>query len=661
MRSGHLQADSQQQAENWTDDRQVLVYQADALYAAYRQAVELDPLALAVDAPDGRLSFAELDAWSDQIAARLRAPAGSVVAVFLSPSTAYYAAVVACMKLGALVQPLDPATPVETNPEHLPELHFCLTLRQLSERVRTLAPTLVCIEAEPGNEAALPPVSLQPTAARGLHRLLTSGSSGTPTLATVGRDAILLHRTEMRVSYEYCPGSLNAGLNRHTVAAGLHCFWRLLLSGCGLLCFDLRQESFEQVYQRLQTGAVISIQGVPTVLDALASACLDKAPLPSVRRLIFGGETLLPAQLRRIAALIPPESIVAYNYSSSETMQITVFTAPLAEALQLDTIPCGRPLPSRQVEVLGPDLQPVPDGEPGEIVVTAAVMAIEISGGKAAERLRVHPQDPDLKIYHTGDLGRWNAQGQLEHLGRLDRRLKVRGVRVDPYQIEHLLAQVAGVNQVIVAGVPGTQQRTELVALVVRDPEQAPLPVLEAALRARLPEAFVPTRWIDIASVPQLPSGKMDMRALEQLARAGRAADSEQSLPEPSLEAPPETALAALLRQEWARVLGREVSPAAGSFVSEGGDSLAATHLVTCLTRLGVPELTPLWVVRHPTLAAQEQALVPWADILQAAALAGAEALTARPGPASAPAQKPRSATAQTLDRQTVLNRLGWV
>ncbi len=619
----------------------------DTLRCAFDRAVACCPSATAVDAPDGRLTFAELDAKSERLARYLARQPFAAIGILLAPSTAFYASLLACMKARVVAVPLDPAVPdpnLAAMSRDLDVKRF-ITDAAGAGRVEGFAEG---IDSETAGDMASDAgrTTSEPGAhwpAQALHRILTSGSSGRRTIVTIGREAEVVHAREMGEAYGYRPGMRVANLGRHVSGAGVNGFWRVLLGGSGLIAFDVQHESFEQIYRRLQAGRPVGLQGMPTLLDALAAACEGRPRLDSVERLVLGGEVLSPAQLRRIAALLPARCLVTVNYSSTETMHVACYTAQMAEMLALPRIPIGRPLPSRRVTIVGLDDKPVAAGEVGEIVVASKHLALSIEGPQAMERYASDRDDPELRTYRTRDLGRINELGLLEHLGRIDRQLKINGVRIDPALIEAELESVPGVNRAVVLGVAEDGDRVRLVGCVQRGP-QATDSVLRAALWQRLPASFVPGCFVDVEAFPIGPTGKTDVRALEAHCGSVLAA---QVAPNGGAESP----LRAALLAAWSKALRRPVSVDAGSFFDEGGDSLTAAVLVTALAEVGAHDLGTLWVSEHPTLDAQERAL------------AGALRLPPSAAPSADVSAAPAAACAgpAAIDRDEALRRIGWV
>ncbi len=627
----------------------------DRLEETFNRVVDhAAPGAPAIDAPDGKLTLARLAAWAETIEARL-GPSGvdRPVGVFIPPSRAYFAALVGCMKAGVMAVPIDPELPDEQIRSVLRQLRItlCLSTRTLTDRLREKDGIRVVVLSQ--NPPSSMPAGIDGPAQRNggvrrLHCISTSGSSGHRTHAIIGRDAIVVHAQEMGVAYDYRPGTGVASLARPSSAAGINGFWRALLGGVGLVCCDLRRETFMEVYRRIASSGAVILHGTPTVLESFARACKGLGRLSEVRQVIVGGEPIAAAALGGIAAVVHPECMAYVNYSSTETLHVAVHRAPLRELARAARIPVGRPLPSRSVALLDPDGRTVPDGVLGEIVVTSAHIALELSGDGVDGRLRADADDPSRRAYWTRDLGRWNEDGLLEHHGRSDRQLKIRGERVMPTAVERELECIQGIERAAVVGVPDAFGQLRLCACLLRDAALATGEVIRQRLEQRLTGAAIPTLFVDIESLPLGPTGKTDYRALESVCRTALAGDGPAGVGGASsaLE------LIGALRSAWSAVLGRPVESDGRTFVEHGGDSLAAAALATALERRFGLRLAPLWVARHPTVAVQAEEI--------------SKMLTGNPKESRFEAERPvnpsrRDEPLDRTDMAAVLRRIGWV
>jgi acyl-CoA synthetase (AMP-forming)/AMP-acid ligase II len=611
----------------------------DALFQSYQTAVEHYPQTPALIGPECQLSLAQLHNKAQEWLPILQSSGAAIL--YFHPSCAFYSAVVAGMLAGVPLILLDPESPV---PEMLnPLADRVLTSSDLKEQASRHFPDypIYTHESAPLSPVLDPPEAPARPKPAALHQLVTSGSSGQSSFVTIGRDAVVLHTKEMGLHYPYPPYSLNANLTRHTSAAGINGFWRVILSGAGLIFSDLKQESLSALYQRLKQHPLHSLQGIAPLLEALAQIVPVGEGFFALKRIIFGGQSLTPAQLKKIAVILPEDCDFSFNYSSSETLQITAYSAPLQTVLARSFIPCGQALPSRDVRILGSNQEPLPAGEIGEIVVVAEHMALAIESPTAAERFYADPEHAQRQVYHTRDLGRWNEQGELEYLGRLDRQIKSKGVRIDPVRIEQVLETLPHIEAAVVLGLEH-QEQTYLVACIV--PVST---VEESALREQLtdllPTAWIPHFWLPCDALPLQASGKIDYPALKKQGQARLNKQLSQ------VEAPPSVGLEEQLRQLWNKVLGYAIQGENPHFMLAGGDSLKASQLVSHLVDLGYGPLTVLWVAQHPNLKTQLKTL-------QNKRLQGKIQKSNSTHPMPQPTVLP-----QAHEKEKILQYLGWV
>ncbi|HLL84322.1 MAG TPA: condensation domain-containing protein, partial [Longimicrobium sp.] len=258
----------------------------------------------------------------------------------------------------------------------------------------------------------------------------------------------------------------------------------------------------------------------------------------------------------------------------------------------------GRPVVNAEAYVLDARLEPVPVGVPGELYLGGIGLARGYAGRPelTAERFVPHPfaRVPGARLYRTGDRVRWLPDGRLDYLGRLDEQVKLRGIRIEPGEIEAVLRLHPGVERAVVMlreDVPGIRQ---LVAYVVPSGHPAPtVAALRAFARERLPEAMVPFAFVTLKALPTLPSGKLDRRALpppERPAATGGEANAPLT--------PVEETLASI----WKDVLRVEQVRREDQFFELGGDSILALQVVARANQAGLG-LTARDVFRSPTLS----------------------------------------------------------
>jgi acyl-coenzyme A synthetase/AMP-(fatty) acid ligase/acyl carrier protein len=331
----------------------------------------------------------------------------------------------------------------------------------------------------------------------------------------------------------------------------------------------------------------ITLSFLPT---PLAEAALrERWPEPlALRVLLTGGDKLRRRPQRKL-----PFRLVNH-YGPTENTVVSTFAEISAEGA--GPPPIGRPLPNTSVHVLDAELRPVPIGVPGELHVGGVQLAAgywnrpELSAQKFID----HPFQRGERLYKTGDRVRWLAEGEIEFLGRIDEQVKIRGVRIEPGEIEALLARHRAVREAVVLARDDGGGEARLVAYVVAQDAAAGLrDELRAALRGQLPEAMVPSHFVMLDALPLTPNGKID----------------RQRLPAPEAALPRREYVRARNRLEeilagtWAEVLGVERVGIEDNFFELGGHSLNAMQIVSRLHRELRVELPVAELFAAPTIA----------------------------------------------------------
>jgi acyl-coenzyme A synthetase/AMP-(fatty) acid ligase len=345
----------------------------------------------------------------------------------------------------------------------------------------------------------------------------------------------------------------------------------------------------------VERHAITILDFVPSIFDLAIDDLLDAAPrLASLRDLILGGEAIRREPIARFQRAFPGVRVTNL-YGPTEASIGCV--AHLVDASSEAEIPIGRPIDNVCAILLDDAGRLAPIGAVGEIHLGGAAVGLGYHGDEAATRAAFVPNPfPELAattLYRTGDLARRAGDGTLLFLGRRDDQLKVRGLRVEPAEIERALLAHPDVRDagVLVERRPPAPDR--LVAWI------SPSPPADLAdfLRARLPEALVPSRFAAAAHLPRSAAGKLDRRALAAL-----------SLPEPSSDAPigaaPESDLERQIAAIWGDVLGLggEAPPVDRGFFDLGGHSLLAVRAHRLLERALGRAIPLIDLFTHPTI-----------------------------------------------------------
>jgi amino acid adenylation domain-containing protein len=572
-----------------------------------RRAAEA-PEAPAVEQDGRTLTYGELQERATALARHLRGMGigpESLVAVLLDRSPEMVATLVGVMASGAAYLPIDPGTPQERLAGILSDAGAELTLQSphpldpplppplppspgegdtttLAENRREGAPLSRGGWDGGAGEGAGVRVREGEWAAGLAYVIYTSGSTGTPK------------------GVEITHAGLSSLIAWHLSAFGVERSSRATqLAGLG---FDA---SVWEIWPYLAAGATVRLIGSEVSLDpeALADELIARGithsfvPTPlaeglvaalarrieagassALRFLLTGGDRLHRGPERTL----PFQLFNAYGPTESS---VVTTAGPVAAGAVHPSI--GRPIAGRTVRLLDRRLSPVPAGVPGELYVGGPGLARGYRGRPdlTAERFLPDPfsELEGDRLYATGDLARWSVEGEIEFLGRADGQVKIRGVRVEPGEIEAALGRHPGVREAAVlpwAAAPGDLR---LAAYVV--PEGSPLSPAELRgfLRERLPEAMVPTAWALLDRMPITPNGKVDRRALEKIELAAETPEKAAYV-EP--RSPAEAAIASL----FAELLGAERVGAEDDFFALGGHSLLASRLAARVReRFGVP------------------------------------------------------------------------
>lgn len=580
------------------------------LFLSYKNVIKGNTDKLALSSPFNSVTFQELDQLSDLFANKIVADFQSSLIVFLKPSSHYFAALIACMKVGAIAVPIDPSLSDSHIRSQLIRVDSNIWLCDAGLKHRALSllenrpATVICLPDQLGNGMLHESEYKKTKPSSLLHRVFTSGSSGNQTLVAFSHETMLHDAIHTSSYYGFNQETIVANLGRYTSSLGVNGFWRILLSGGTYIVFDLKTESLEQVWQRIQDSGVNKLQGQPTTIWKLFSARNHNMKNINISHLIIGGESLKHTQLADIVNALPALEKISYNYSSTETMLIAAFTASPAELLDMEKIPVGHPGADKQILIVDQQGNGVSPGETGQIVVKSKYLASEISGKDAGKRLFEDKSAQGLKIYYTGDMGRINDKGLLEHFGRADRQIKMHGLRIDPSVTENELEKIPGIERAVVVGIELSGDKHRLAAgLICRD-NISDLTLIQYLSKV-LPQSHIPQVYVLLDHIPQNAHGKTDLNAVQQL-----ITDTLRKRVDSNKEFTGETSpLRLLLLSEWSKTLNEKIVNTSDSIFNHGADSISIFELTVRINSHLSTDLDPSWVLDNPSIDLQEKFL----------------------------------------------------
>ncbi|WP_409180685.1 amino acid adenylation domain-containing protein [Amycolatopsis sp. VS8301801F10] len=560
------------------------------------------PDAVALRCGDTKLTYRELNGQADRLAAELAVRGVGperVVGVALPRSAGLVIALLAVWKAGGAYLPIDPRYPSARLGLVIEAAQPASILVDSSTEEMLASGGCPLLNVDrlpaPGTPVVRPAANLRPGNAA--YVMYTSGSTGTPKGVTVTHRGVVNGLSRLIEILEVGPGStVLASTSVGFDVSVLEIFATLLSGGT----VDLVRDALAVAERGGWTGSVLCT--VPSVFAGL----LDQLPGKiDADMIVFAGEALPDALVRRTADAIPGVRVVN-TYGQTESFYASA--VPVAAEPGTGSVRLGRPLGNMRAYVLGEGLNPVPVGVVGELYVGGDIArGYHNAAQLTASRFVADPfGEPGTRMYRTGDLVRWDHNGVLAYAGRADAQLKIRGIRIEPGEVEAVLAAHHGVARaavavhdagaagarlvgyVVPAGGSGGGSEVDLTAGVSRDE-------LRQFAAARLPEFMVPSLIEILGEFPLGPTGKLDRSALpEPVWKAG-----EYSGP----ESPDEEILAAV----YAEVLGMDRVGVGDDFFAVGGDSIRSIQVVARAAALGV-EITPRDVFEHRCVARLAQA-----------------------------------------------------
>ncbi|HET7228484.1 MAG TPA: amino acid adenylation domain-containing protein [Longimicrobium sp.] len=560
-----------------------------------RQAART-PQAVAVVYGDDALTYRELDERANRLAhhlAALGAGPEMPVALCVERSTAMLVAMLAILKSGAAYLPLDPAYPRGRLKHMLADSGASLLVTQHS--LRALLPSdeirTVLIDAHAAEIAARPgdaPAS-EVTAGNAAYVIYTSGSTGLPkgVQVTHANAAALFAGLDERVGGP-APGTWLAVARTSFDAHVPELLWTLTRGFRVIVHPDLQQAAETgSVAAAIRRHGVTHLQCTPSLAWMLVAEGGAES-LAGLQRLLIGAEAFPPDLAARLHAALPGRLVNLYGPTEATVWSTTHEVGEPGTA-----VPIGRPIANTRVYVLSPALHAQPVGVPGELCIGGAGVARGYlrRAGMTAERFIPDPfgSVPGSRLYRTGDRARWRADGTLEYRGRLDQQVKVRGIRIEPGEIEAVLRRHPSVRDCAVVAREHAPGDMRLAAYVVGD---ANAEALREHLREHLPEVMVPAAFVSLGALPLTPSGKLDRGALPA---------PEYASPERYVA--PRTAVEAMLAEIWGQVLKLERVGVRENFFELGGHSLLATRIVSRVRGTFGIELPLRALFQSPTVA----------------------------------------------------------
>ncbi|MBD2385751.1 non-ribosomal peptide synthetase [Cylindrospermum sp. FACHB-282] len=569
------------------------------IHQLFEEQVLKTPHNIAVVFEDQQLTYQQLNQRANQLAHHLQNQGvgpEELVGLCVDRSLEMIVGILGILKAGGAYIPLDPTLPTEALALRLKDAQASVVLTQ-QHLIATLphnAAQIICLNSD--WETSNTNLHSNVTPENLVYVLFTSGSTGKP------KGVAIEHRQLVNYLYGIINRlNLSEGLSFalvSTLAADLgntSIFPSLCTGGCLHILSGDRATDPTALVEYTRKYPIDCLKIVPAHLASLLKSPTPQALLPR-KRLILGGETLSWQLIQQIREYAPDCQIFNHYGPTEATVGVLTYSVEFSNHPQSATVPLGQPLPNTQVYVLE-NMQLAPVGVKGEIYIGGAGLArcYLHQPELTTEKFIPHPfsDEPEARLYKTGDLGRYLPDGTIEYLGRSDYQVKIRGFRVELGEIETILQQHPNVKEAVVLA-----RDTHLTAYIVQDsPSQ--INELPSYVRARLPEYMVPSAFVILKALPLTANGKIDRQRLP-------APDTARPELEKTFVAP-RTPVEEVLAAIWAKLLNLEQVGIDDNFFELGGHSLLLTQVVSQIREAFGVELALRSLFETPTVAGLAQ------------------------------------------------------
>ena len=552
------------------------------LHHAFEARIQTSATRIAVIGPDGVVTYAELESRANRIANRLialGARPGGLVVLRLEKSTDLVAAMLATAKAGCGYVPVDPDWPEERF-RFIVESTSAAAIVSLSEYGSPLfeEPRVLLLDRDraliAGTADSRPCLSGDPAAIA--YVIFTSGSTGVPKGVVIDHRGAVNTISDCNYRYAVQASDRIFGISSCTFDLSVYdVFGPLSEGGAVILCPAKAGRDPEAWCRLVQEHGVTIWNSVPQIVEMLIEAAQSRPQLLASLRLVMMSGDWIPVGLPdRIRAIIPHAEI--WSLGGATEASIWSIARPIHRVdPSWPSIPYGRPMANQSFYVLDEDLRPCPTLVPGDLYIGGVGLAqgYWADPEKTAEAFITHPTWK-IRLYRTGDRGRFLASGEIEFLGRRDLQVKIGGFRIELGEIEQALAGHPSVRDCVAAKHAPAKGAGLLVAYVVPKKDHSfDAEALREHLGDRLPSYMVPPLIVRLDALPLSANGKVDRKALPAPVAEATKADANWTADEERMA------------DLWEEVIGVKPDSPDRSFFECGGTSLLSFRLMELIRR----------------------------------------------------------------------------
>ncbi|QHO75456.1 non-ribosomal peptide synthetase [Bradyrhizobium sp. CCBAU 051011] len=597
-----LDADETRRVLGWSGGFAKAPNFGGSIVAQVEARAAASPSAIALVFGGEEVSYGDLNTRANGLARRLRDHGigrDRLVGLALERSVELIVGVLAVLKAGGAYLPLDPDYPSDRLLHMVRDSGTTLVLTQ-GRLLQRLAPVMAGAVAEAwtiegeseawtGEPARNLAVAMHPDSLA--YVMYTSGSTGMPKGVACSHRALAARLGWMQAEYRLDAGETLLQKTPFSFDVSVwEILWPLAAGARLAIAAPGAHREPRLLVEAIIAHEVTTLHFVPQMLEHFVAEPQAKRCV-SLKRLFAGGEALSVELKARVLAGFPDVRFDNRYGPTEALINATFWNCRDDDAAR---VPIGRPIPGTAIRILDAELNMAPAGVTGELFIGGEGLARGYwrRGKLTAERFIPDPfGGPGARLYRSGDLARWRADGAIEYVGRADHQIKIRGFRIELGEIEARLLEQPGVRHaVVVAREVGAGRQLVGYVSGAGELEEASL---RTALSSVLPDYMVPSRIAVLERLPLAPNGKIDRQALPAPDAVYEGAEYQAP------RTPAEVALAAI----WAELLARPAVGLADNFFELGGDSIISLQMVSRARRAGYL-IEPRDVFQHQTLEA---------------------------------------------------------
>jgi amino acid adenylation domain-containing protein/non-ribosomal peptide synthase protein (TIGR01720 family) len=578
------------------------------IHQLFEQQVQRTPDELAVVYETASLTYRELNARANQLANYLRSlgvKPDVLVGICVERSLEMVIGLLGILKAGGAYVPLDPDYPAERLSYMLSDsqVSVLLTQQNLVDSLPQYGARVICLDTDWKIIVTQSDENLvsDATPSNLAYVIYTSGSTGKPKGVMISHRAICNHMFWMQTAFPLNAADKVLQKTPFSFDASIWEFYAPLLAGAQLVMTRPggHQDS-EYLIEAIAKYKITILQVVPSLLQMLLES-QGFETCKSLRRVFCGGEAIPVELVKRFKEKLNADLHNLYGPTEA-TIDATFFTCTSNTPQQI--VPIGRPIANTQTYILDSHLQPVPIGVPGELHISGAGLAQGYLNRPDLTKEKFIPnpfsESCNSRLYKTGDLARYLADGNIEYLGRIDNQVKIRGFRIELGEIEAGITAHPQVRQAVVIVREDNPGDKRLVAYIVAHQEPPMSSELRVFLKRQLPDYMVPNFFVFLDALPLTPNGKIDRRTLPA---------PEWELDRAESFVPPHTPTQQAIANTIAEVLGVEQVGIHDNFFEIGGHSLLATQVISRLRQIFQVELPLRCLFESPTVAELDESI----------------------------------------------------